>query len=535
MNYWLLSIVSLILFTSVPPSLLAQEKEATLEEVVVTATRDVQEIRKVPANVTVITEEEISQSNARFVVDLLRDEVGVLVRDFYGTGKNATVDIRGFGETGPLNTLVLVDGRRANAMDLSGVDWTQIPLDQIERIEIVRGASSVLYGDNAVGGVVNIITKRPEKTLSAGAQGALGSYHYHKESGSVGGKWGPLSAMLNAGYQATEGYRDNGFFRAKDVGGKVIYDLNEQISLNVNAGFHRDDSGLPGGLPKPIYEQDRRATISPNDKAETDDLYLTSGVKVKLREMGRIEADLSYRHREVSDFFRSYDFEDRRNLTTWGFVPQYILDKPLWGHGHKLTAGLDYYSSDSNVDSEYVLSGTVFYDGLEIKKKSTGLYVLDEFSILENLIFSVGGRYEWVNYKVHQTSTNKKDEVRDAEPAWTLGLDYLFGQKSSAFLSAKRSFRFPVSDELIQFFPVFQANPLMKPQVGYDYEAGIRHAFSDVQNLALDPRRDHLARWRRRSRCHRGGPAPGERRPGGHRGASSAYPGAGRRIGERQD
>ena len=65
-------------------------------------------------------------------------------------GKSASVDIRGFGETAPLNTLVLVDGRRVNEIDLSGVDWTQIPLDQIERIEIVRGAGSVLYGDNAL-------------------------------------------------------------------------------------------------------------------------------------------------------------------------------------------------------------------------------------------------------------------------------------------------------------------------------------------------------------------------------------------------
>ena len=129
----------------------AQEREVTLEEVVVTATRDIQEIRKVPANVTVITPEEMKQSNSQTAVDLIRNEVGVVVRDYYGNGKQASVDMRGFGETGPLNTLVLVDGRRVNEIDLSGVDWTQIPIDQVERIEIVRGAGTVLYGDNAVG------------------------------------------------------------------------------------------------------------------------------------------------------------------------------------------------------------------------------------------------------------------------------------------------------------------------------------------------------------------------------------------------
>ena len=173
------------------------------------------------------------------------------------------MDIRGFGETGPLNTLVFVDGRRVNEIDLSGVDWTQIPLDQVERIEIVRGAGSVLYGDNAVGGVINIITKKPEKPFSAKGEVVRGSYRYHKESGSVGGKWGPFSAILNAGYNATDGYRENGFLRAKDVGGKLIYDLNENVSFNFSGGFHKDDTGLPGGLSKTVYELDRRSAMNP--------------------------------------------------------------------------------------------------------------------------------------------------------------------------------------------------------------------------------------------------------------------------------
>ena len=216
----------------------------TLEEVVVTATRDMQEIRKIPANVTVITGEEIQRSNAKTTVDVLRDEVGVIIRDFTGNGKTASVDIRGFGETGPLNTLVLVDGRRVNEIDLSGVDWTQIPIDQVERIEILRGPGSVLYGDNAVGGVINIITKKQEKPFSARGEIIRGSYLYHKESGSVGGKWGPLSAILHADYSSTEGYRENGFLRYKDVGGKIIYDLNENVIFNFSGNLHRDDTGL---------------------------------------------------------------------------------------------------------------------------------------------------------------------------------------------------------------------------------------------------------------------------------------------------
>jgi iron complex outermembrane receptor protein len=481
-----------IIFVAIQIPLFAQEKEITLEEVVVTGTRDVQEIRKIPANVTVITKEHIEESNAQTVTDVLKDEVGVVVRDLLGSGKSASVDIRGFGETGPLNTLVLVDGRRVNEIDLSGVDWTQISLDQVERIEIVRGAGSVLYGDNAVGGVVNIITKKPDKAFSASVEGVIGSYSYNKEVASVSGTWGPLSAIINADYNSTEGYRDNGFLRAKNVGGKVIYDLNENVSFNFNAGLHQDDTGLPGALLKNIYEVDRRSARNPHDKAETEDGFGLFGVKAQLGDLGRVETDLSYRHREGADSFLSYSFKSKTNVNTWGFTPRYILQAPLWKFSNKLTLGSDFYNSNSDTFSESAYSGP---NQSGVTKRSTGVYVLDEFFILNNLILSLGGRQEWVTFHISQDMPRSKDTARTSEPAWNVGLDYLIGENSSAFLSVKRSFRFPVSDELIQFilspttFEVIkvQVNPAMKPQTGYHYEAGIRHAFTDQieANLTL--------------------------------------------------
>ncbi len=485
---------SFILLLLTPLSLSAQEKEVTLEPVVVTATRDVQEIRKVPANVTVITKEEIARSKAQSVIDVLRDEVGLVVRDYYGTGKTASVDIRGFGETGLLNTLVLVDGRRVNAIDLSGVDWTQVPLDQVERIEVVRGSGSVLYGDNAVGGVINIITKKPEKSFTAKVEGGVGSYHYHKESGSVGGQWGPVSAMLNATYSATNGYRDNGFLRAKDVGGKLIYDVNENMSLHMSGSFHQDDGGLPGGLPKDIYKFHRRATINPDNKAETEDTYGSLGGRANLWNWGWIEMDLSYRHRNVETFLDFpayfYTYEDKRILKTWGVTPKYVLEKNLFNFHNKLTFGLDFYRSDAELDWKDFTPWSTSANQSEITKKSTGLYLLDEFSILKNLILSLGYRHEWVIYDISRQTPRLKDKIRNDEPAWNVGLDYLFNKRSSAFLSIKRSFRFPVSDE---FFTIdlntfeLNINSALRPQTGYHYEAGVRHALTDQieANLTL--------------------------------------------------
>jgi outer membrane receptor protein involved in Fe transport len=121
---------------------------------------------------------------------------------------------------------------------------------------------------------------------------------------------------------------------------------------------------------------------------------------------------------------------------------------------------------------------------------------LDEFSILENFILSLGYRHEWTRFDLSQETPDSTDRIRDHKAAWNAGLDYFYGKKSSVFLSVKRGFRFPVTDELIEyifdpvnFFQVIDVrlNPALKPQTGLQYEAGIRHAFTDQMegNLTL--------------------------------------------------
>jgi iron complex outermembrane receptor protein len=181
----------------------------TMEEVVVTATRQEEKISSVPANVTVITETDIKNSTAYDIPDLLRSQVGVFVNDIAGNRRSYTVDLRAFGETASLNTLVLVDGRRINQADLSGSDWSLIPLDRIRKIEIIRGGrGSVLYGDNAAGGVINIITKEGE-AFKTGAEINGGSYETFKGSAFVSGTQNKVSYALSGSYLTSDGYRDN--------------------------------------------------------------------------------------------------------------------------------------------------------------------------------------------------------------------------------------------------------------------------------------------------------------------------------------
>jgi iron complex outermembrane receptor protein len=462
-----------------------KESIVPMDEVVVTATRSEEKVERIPTNITVIDQEAIRNSNARNIPELMRTEEGIVVRDWTGNGKQVEVDLRGFGESAPSNTLVLVDGRRVNQIDLSGVDWTQIPLDQIERIEIVRGTGTVLYGDNAVGGVINIITKTPSDRFAFSAGVTSGSYSRNKEQVSVSGGQGPLAVAFYGSHDATQGHRENNDYRAKDVGGKIVYDVAQFVTLNLSGAYHMDAYGLPGYLTLPQLNTDRRGTSFPLDNGSTADGYLKSGIDLALGEFGNLMTDVSYRNRETDTDWMSSGFVQNSVIDTWSLTPRYVWSRAIAGHRNTLIAGMDLYWTDQ--DTESYAGVPALLTGLStVEKDSVGLYLNNDFSILETLILSLGARYESMDYRINQrdplTGFNLLDtRFEESEYAYTAGLSFLYIEKSSVFVRANRSFRFPLTDELIEFdqstfTQVINAD--LKPQTGQHYEAGVKHYFT---------------------------------------------------------
>ena len=463
----------------------------TMDEVVVTGTRSEEKVERIPANVTVIDQEAIKNSSAKSVPDLLRSQEGIVVRDLLGNGKSAQVDLRGFGEAAPYNNLVLVDGRRVNEIDLSGVDWTQIPLDQIERIEIVRGTGTVLYGDNAVGGVINIITKTPSDKLAFSAGATAGSYSRNKEQVSVSGGQGPLAASFYGSYDSTQGYRENNDYRAKDMGGKIVYDVAQFLSLNLTGSYHTDDYGLPGPLTKDQLSVNRRASLDPLDKAETEDGYLKLGSDFLLGNWGNVVTDLSYRNRDSKSDFPDplFPYVIDSHIETYGFTPRYVHKGEVMGHKNTLITGFDFYWIDQDLKtySGFLSSSTLLNGLADISRDSYGLYVNDDFSLADNLILTLGTRYEKAEYDLHQRDLSAfplaplDETVTKSENAYTTGLTWLYSGKSALFGRYNRSFRFPLTDELVLFDYVagrIRVNPDLEPQTGDHYEVGARHFFS---------------------------------------------------------
>ncbi|MEO7717753.1 MAG: TonB-dependent receptor [Capsulimonas sp.] len=207
------------------------------DAMIVTASKTAQSITDAPAAVTVITAEHIQQSGATSIAELLRSVPGVDVME--PNKSQVNVAIRGFNGVYANKVLVMVDGRSIN-IDIDGnVFWNMEPLllSRIARIEVVRGPGSVLYGANAFGGVINIITKTPQELLAAGKRtSATAAYGEHSstfiEAANTQGKAGDWAIVVGAGYHGSTGFGERQSGHVRDSSRVPILTLDAQKQLS---------------------------------------------------------------------------------------------------------------------------------------------------------------------------------------------------------------------------------------------------------------------------------------------------------------
>jgi iron complex outermembrane receptor protein len=451
----------------------------TMDEVVVTATRQEEKISSVPANVTVVTETDIKNSTAYDIPDLLRSQAGVLVNDIAGNRRSYTVDLRSFGETAPLNTLVLVDGRRINQADLSGSDWSLIPLDRVKKIEIIRGGrGSVLYGDNASGGVINIITKEGD-ALKTGAEISGGSYNTFKGNAFVSGTQNKLSYALSGSYLTSDGYRDNSNTEAKDVGLNLGYYQNDIVKWNLSSGYHKDSTGLPGAIKASEFAAgaSRTDSLQPDDFADVEDYYVKGGPEIFFLSDSKFKMDISFRKRNSLSFasFDAGSFTGETDIKTFAVSPQIIFKEKVGGVDNRLLVGFDYTDVVEDINNSSIFFGTLSTGMFELKKINCGYYIHDEIKPWENFSISGGYRYDRAEFKFKPSAP---DNNTMSEDLFTAGANYNFHDNSSIYFSFARSFRYPVLDEIFNFFTNMIDTTLI-PQISDNYEFGIRYYFTE--------------------------------------------------------
>ncbi|MDD4979939.1 MAG: TonB-dependent receptor [Candidatus Omnitrophica bacterium] len=465
-------------------SSLCQAEDIDLERIVVTPNRNEEEMGKTPNNISVITKGQIERSKAKTIPELLSGQGSVIMRDYIGNGKTTNADIRGFGETGLSNVLVLVDGRRVNNIDLSGTDWTQIPVSMVEKIEILRGAGSVLYGDNASGGVINIITKEPAYRKNELKLGLLGgSYGTYGENIELSLDKENFSGLGLFEQYRTDGYRINSDLIRNDFNGKLKYSLNESLKTRFTFGNHTDKYGLPGGLlDGELNTRDRRASVTPDDFARSRDYFIDFGIEGDLDEFGKVEVDLAKRKRDT--FFNNvkYSWMSERNTVTYTMNSKYLLENKIFRNRNKFIAGIDYFDAEQDInDGSYAGNP----DKLTLSKKDYGFYLMDQFYFTDKFSFTGGTRYETARYNFEQEAVLiGSEKSRFKESVFNAALNYNYRADSNVYLSFANSFRLPLVDEVyVNKFdyglgPGGGLNSALGPQTAKNYEAGIRHSLN---------------------------------------------------------
>ena len=460
-------------------------QEESLPPVVVISTRlkDVEEeAARVPGKVIVITAEDIQQLGAKTVQEILQYQSGVILYDQVGNEFQSTVDLRGFnGQPVPV-TSVFVDGVRVNEPDFNTVNFDLIPLDAIERIEILPGTATV-FGRNALGGVINIITKRgrtdkPHFELETAA-GSFGRQRYTFKSD------GPLP-LANFDYyfgvtrELTDGFREATGARITRIFTKLGYHLGPDTDVNLSYTHVDDHLKQAGSLPLSVLRRDRRDNLTPGDFSDGDLHLVSLNLRQQLPRGFSLALNGFIRHNEMLSFvkFTSGNSLLSTNVLAGGGAIQLTHDGAIVGRKNLFNLGMEYNRNRFGSDNSGLFFGFPFLSKQSTQEDVLGLYLSDSLTILDWLVVTGGLRYDWD--RLHFTdaiapSLSATKPFGRVSPK--AGLVFLPFKDVSLSFSYSEGIRVPTVQELFALGP-FGSNPSLIPMKSRNYEIGLKARLS---------------------------------------------------------
>jgi iron complex outermembrane receptor protein len=436
-----------------------------LPETVVTATRFTEEAASLPVGVSVITAEAIRASGATTVNEAIMRLLGVPGRLDLSGGSDYGLDLRGFGITASSNQVVMLDGIRLNEGDQSAARLSGISIDSVERIEVLRGNGTVLYGEGATGGVIVIKTKAGAgKARQSGASvyAGTGSDSLRDFRANATLAAGGFSVDFNGQKRDTDGHRDN--FRSEtDAAGLTAQWSNDFFRVGV--GYDRDalDAGLPGPLDADQFQTNPKKTDEPNNVARIRNERSRVFAEAVLSDW-TLAADGGWRDKTLRSFspgsLYGYDVQARQLSLRARHAGR------IGSANNALVIGHDRGSWSRNVAG---FSPFGPYASLA-DQTSRGWYVKDDLTLASGTRLSAGLRTE----KLNKSSADdfSASALGDSKTAWELGLSQPLNTTTTVWARAGNSFRFANVDE----FSFTNPSVVIRPQTSKDLEAGIRWA-----------------------------------------------------------
>ena len=481
------SLVFLAWLTGGPPASATPEPDRSSVDTILSTRRIpglAADASRIPAHVTVITAEEIHRSGALTIQDVLSRTAGVTFSDQQGLGlgSDSTVNLRGIVNSARSNALVLVDGVRQNRITGDEVHWQAIPLDDVERIEVLRGGGGVSYGEGALGGVINIVLKhggeRRLETDSGLEVGSFGWQHYHT---SLRGRTEPLRYGLAYTRRLVDGYRESSWSRNTTVtthtGWSPAPGLDAQFNL-----LHSDDTtAFPGLLTTAQTEQRRRQTnafhgFNTND---TDQLSLDI---VTGPWQGLSGALTLFWRRQLQHSEDSIDFDAFTITPSRGLMLRTNSEWTAGALDNLLVSGLELSKDKATTGDRDAFAGP----DSESNRQGYGLYLEDTVTVWDRLSVVAGLRFDKSRYEESISFPDFTGSLRFEGWSPTLGLIVnAVPKRLDVFASYARPFKAPNVDDFSSRLGSFaRSNADLQPQQGDAYEAGARLSTNRVRATA---------------------------------------------------
>ncbi len=463
-----------------------------LPPVYVTATRlkDIDEpVTRVPGKVIVVTADDIKTSGAKTIQEVLQYQTGMVLYDQVGNDFQSTIDMRGFNGQPVTMTSVFVDGVRVNEPDFNTLNFDLIPIEDIERIEILPGTATV-FGRNALGGVINITTKRgrtdgPHFSIDAGG----GSYRRQRYTFRTDGPlpFGNLDYYFGVTRELTDGFRDATGGRITRLFGKLGYHFGDATDATLSFTHIQDHLKQAGSLPLSILHSDRSANLTPGDYSDSNLNLLALNVRQKLP-MGLSLA--------LNSFLRGSDLEGFVNglasqstlqtgILSPGGTVQLTHEGGLLGRKNLASLGFEYTHNRFDITNTGSFSGFSFLTKQLTNENIAGAYLTDSFSLLESLTLNAGFRYDWDRFDFSDKldpSLNGNKTYHRLSPK--VGLVYAPVKDLSLSFSYSEGIRVPTVSEIFAQGP-FGSNPNLAPMTSQNFELGAKGKFSDWLEASL--------------------------------------------------
>jgi iron complex outermembrane receptor protein len=470
-----LCVSAFLFFAGFSPLVFSQETIS----VDVNVERITEEVPTVSSTTTVISSDEITESGASSIVEILENVPGIMFRSALAGPGSEQITMRGFGENSHGRVLVLIDGNRMNNPDMSNINWNAVSLLDIERIEILDGASSVRYGNNAVAGVVNIITKKSGKTqTSINLSG--GSFWNNKEgiSHQQSTDWGRFS--LSAEHIGSDGYRKRSANDITNAALQGTIDLSDQLSLTLKGSFSSINYEMPGAIFETDYKNDPQTALNWYDEAREH--HISSGAELEWILSDNIEVNLPILYRGLftqtdtdTYLFSSYT---NRNTNSAEAHPTANFNFEINDMRLDVSTGMDFHFANLLAKTYSSIDRKNSPSELEINTFDSGYFLTARFNPIDRLTFNLGSRYNFIVLDSKDENTFKQAFVYEA------GAAYKPIEPLNIYAKYSTLFRFPFTDEMVETYPSFYINDDLKPEQGFNAEGGIN--FNFTKWLSLD-------------------------------------------------